>query len=151
VPLRLLGLALALTCWLVALLRCGVRSWDPHPTPIGALTGWSLVLLGCTLFFLSLLGLPEKFIPRWLAYLGRISFGLYIFHSLILHLVFTKGATALTHLTNLLHLPPQLRASLGTTIVIAATILTAHLSYQFFERPFLHLKQRFTFIPARED
>jgi peptidoglycan/LPS O-acetylase OafA/YrhL len=36
-------------------------------------------------------------------------------------------------------------------MVIAATILIAHLSYQFFERPFLRLKGQFTFVRARED
>ena len=150
-PARALTAALALSCWFVALLTFGVKSWDLHPTPIGALAGWALVLAGCTLLFLSLLGLPENCIPRWLAYLGQISFGLYVFHSLILHLVFTQGGQALTTLTATLHLSPQLRASLGTTIVLAATVLLAHLSYQYFERPFLRLKRRFTFVPARED
>ncbi|HTD97281.1 MAG TPA: acyltransferase [Edaphobacter sp.] len=149
--LRLLAIVAALACWFTALLGFGVRSWDAHPTPTGAVLGWAFVLAGCVLFFLSLLGLPERYIPHWLAYLGRISFGLYVFHSLILHLVFTQGAGSLTRLTTLLHLPMALRASLGTAIVLAATILTAHLSYQFFERPFLQLKKRFTFIPARED
>jgi peptidoglycan/LPS O-acetylase OafA/YrhL len=151
VPARLLSFVLALVCWFVALLKFGVRSWDPHPTPFGALAGWGLVLAGCTLLFLSLLGLPEKYVPRWLAYLGRISFGLYVFHSLILHLVFVPGGAALTELVSLLRLPSQLRPAVGTTIVLAATVLVAHLSYRFFERPFLHLKKRFTFVPARED
>jgi peptidoglycan/LPS O-acetylase OafA/YrhL len=127
VPARLLSLVLALVCWFVALLKFGVRSWDPHPTALGALAGWSFVLAGCTLFFLSLLGLPAKYVPRGLAYLGRISFGLYVFHSLILHLVFVPGSTRLTELLSLLRLPSQLRPALGTIIVLAATVLVAHL------------------------
>jgi peptidoglycan/LPS O-acetylase OafA/YrhL len=150
-PIRLSGIALALSCWLIAVLTFGVKSWDAHPTPTGALAGWLLVLAGCIILFLSLFGVSEKFIPRWLAYLGRISYGLYVYHSLILHLVFTQGSKVLTSLTGLLHLPSSLRPALGTTIVLVATILVAHFSYQFFERPFIRLKKHFTFVPARED
>jgi peptidoglycan/LPS O-acetylase OafA/YrhL len=149
-PLRPIGFVAGLVCWFVAFLHFGVKSWEPHPTPIGAIAGWALVLAGCVFFFLSTLGLPSKYIPAWLSYLGRISYGLYVFHSLILHLVFTQGANLLTNLTTRLHLSSSLRAHVGTTIVLALTILTAHLSYQFFERPFLRLKNRFTFIPSRE-
>jgi len=149
--LRFIRFTSALACWLVAFLTFGVKSWEPHPTPIGAIAGWTLILAGCVLFFLSFLGIPSKYVPNWLAYLGRISYGLYVFHTLILHLVFVQGAGLLIRLAASLHLPSQLRASVGTAIVLALTVLVAHLSYQFFERPFLRLKNRFTFIPSRGD
>jgi peptidoglycan/LPS O-acetylase OafA/YrhL len=133
---RLAGVALGFACWLTALLQFGVKSWDAHPTAAGALAGWALVLLGSVLLFLSWLGTPERFIPGWLAYLGRVSYGLYVFHALMFWLVFDKGIA---------------RGNVGTAIVMVATIVVAHLSYRFFERPFLRLKGRFTFVRARED
>jgi peptidoglycan/LPS O-acetylase OafA/YrhL len=147
---RLSGFVLGLGCWFLCL-RIGVRSWEPHAGVGGSIAGWGLMLLGAMLFFLSALGTPERYIPRGLAYLGRISYGLYIFHSLILYLVFEKGGVWLTKMVRVLHLPNGLRASIGTAVVLAATFLVAHLSFKFFERPFLRLKERFTFVRAREE
>ena len=39
----------------------------------------------------------------------------------------------------------------GTAVALGITILLAHLSYQLYERPFLRLKGRFTFVPSRDD
>ena len=75
-PLRFAGFALAFGCWFMALIRFDVKSWEPHPTPTGALIGWLLVLAGTVLFFLCTLGTPARFVPAWLSYLGRISYGL---------------------------------------------------------------------------
>jgi peptidoglycan/LPS O-acetylase OafA/YrhL len=150
IPLRLGGVALGFGCWITAF-KFGVKSWDPHPTPVGAVAGWALVLLGSILLFLGLLGAPERYIPRWLAYLGRISYGLYVFHALMFWLVFEKAGTWLSQVTTAPGMPEGFRGSVGTSIVLAATILTAHLSYRYFERPFLRLKSGFTFVRARED
>jgi len=65
-----------------------------------------------------------------LVYLGRISYGLYVFHLMVIALV-------------LLHFrlwPVQLTLSFGLTLGLAA------LSYALLERPFLRLKARFTYI-----
>jgi peptidoglycan/LPS O-acetylase OafA/YrhL len=50
-----------------------------------------------------------------------------------------------------IHVPNIFRDGAGTIAVMALSIFIAHLSYQYFERPFLRLKKRFTFVPARED
>jgi peptidoglycan/LPS O-acetylase OafA/YrhL len=76
---------------------------------------------------------------------------LYIFHSLILYFVFEKGGGWLTKMMRVLHLSEGLRESIGTAVVLATTFLVAHLSFKFFERPFLRLKERFTFVRAREE
>jgi len=142
-PARLLGFALGFACWF-ACLRLGVRSWEPQAGLGASLAGWALMLLGAVLFFVSTLGTPGSYVPRWLAYLGRISYGLYVYHSLVLYLVFEKGGAWLARV------PQSLRASTGTAIVLAATVLVAHLSYRYFERPFLRLKERFTLIGTRD-
>jgi peptidoglycan/LPS O-acetylase OafA/YrhL len=74
----------------------------------------------------------------WVSYLGKISYGLYIYHPVMI-VVCLRG----------------LRAYFGTNIddtlfntllygfTIAATIVVAGLSYRFFEKPFLTYKERF--------
>ena len=147
---RVAGFVLGFVCWFVCL-RLGVRSWEPHASVGGSIAGWMLMLLGTLLFFVSTLGTPARYVPAGLAYLGRISYGLYIFHSLALYFVFERGGVWLTRVVKTLHLPEGLRASFGTAVVLAATFAIAHLSYQHFERPFLRLKERFTFVRAREE
>ena len=46
---------------------------------------------------------------------------------------------------------PGLRNAIGATLVLVFTIAIAHLSYRYFESPFLRLKQRFTFVTSRKD
>jgi peptidoglycan/LPS O-acetylase OafA/YrhL len=150
-PLRGIGFLLGLGCWFTALLRFKVQSWEPHPTPVGAVLGWLLVLAGAVILFLSAHGIPSRFIPRWLAYLGRISYGLYLFHSLIFFLTFEKAVPYLRHLCPGLVLPPPIRDHVWTLIVLALTIAISSLSFHYFERPFLRLKKRFTFVAAREE
>ena len=151
IPLRLVGFLLAFCCWFTALIRFDVKSWDPHPTPEGALIGWLLVLAGTILFFLCTLGTPARFVPNWLAYLGRISYGLYLFHSLMFFMVFKMAMPHLAAAFRGLHVPGVVRDGAGTIAVMASSICIAHLSYQYFERPFLRLKQKFTFVAARDD
>ena len=70
-----------------------------------------------------------------LNYLGKISYGLYIYHELIVSLM-----------VKLFHfLPTQSSINillLQSLITLAITILTAHLSYRYFERYFLSLKDK---------
>lgn len=142
---------LAAGCWMAAVMRFGVKSWDAHPSVSGAFLGWGLIATGCASFLLAVLGLPQKYVPRSLAYLGRISYGLYIFHSLIFYVVFKTAARWLGVAMTAMHLPGALNASIKTAIVLVLTIITAHFSYKFFERPFLLLKQRFAFVRSRPE
>jgi peptidoglycan/LPS O-acetylase OafA/YrhL len=150
VPLRACGFALGLICWLIATARFRVQSWEPHPTPVGAVAGWGLVLLGAILFFVCSLGTPARWIPGWLAYFGRISYGLYLVHSLVFFLVFEKAMPWLRTALPGVHLPPLLRNTLATLAVLGISLLAAHLSFAYFEAFFLRRKQRFTFVPARD-
>jgi peptidoglycan/LPS O-acetylase OafA/YrhL len=146
---RLVGIAMAISCWLIAYLQFGVQADNPKATVPGALIGWPLVLLGTILLFLSLLGTPAKYLPKPLVYLGRISYGLYVIHASILYLVFHFGHTSLNQWSAALHIS-RWNDGFGAIIVLSITILIASVSYRFFERPFLNLKKRFTFIPSRD-
>lgn len=140
----------ALSCWLIALLKFGVEADNPHPANVlGSTIGWAFVLAGTILLLLSLLGTPEKYLPKAAVYLGRISYGLYIFHAFVLFMVFRICKARLTQLSATLHLL-YWRDALGTVIALTTTIMIAMLSYRFFERPFLQLKKKFTFVPSRD-
>jgi peptidoglycan/LPS O-acetylase OafA/YrhL len=95
------------------------------------------------LLMLSILGVSLS-IPPFLVYLGRISFGLYVFHLLAINLTDYVDSTFLGlpgwyGVRHMLHLA----ASLLLTIAVAA------FSYRFFETPFLKLKERFAVIASR--
>jgi peptidoglycan/LPS O-acetylase OafA/YrhL len=103
---------------------------------------WSLApLIGCVLMFLALFGCPKTYLPKSLIYLGQISYGLYVFH---------LGCFELTER----YVGPFLPGgNMGIAeiylISLASVIVVAAVSYRYFEKPFLELKKRFTFIPSR--
>ena len=147
--LRLLGLGAAIGCWLIASVTFGVQADTPHSTMAQAPVGWALVLAGTVLLFLSLLGAQERYLPAPIVYLGRISYGLYLFHELVYYLIFHTWKAWLASLSEMLHVASW-RGGLGTALAFCLTVLMAHLSYRFYERPFLQLKRRFTFVPSRD-
>ncbi|MBP1614415.1 MAG: acyltransferase [Bacteroidetes bacterium] len=140
----------ALGCWLIASMVCGIHADAPHlSTEFEAISGWLLILLGAILLFLSLLGISDKFLPKPLVYLGRISYGLYVFHALMFFLVFIIFKDELAEFSKILHLY-EWRNSIGAVVAFILTVSVATLSYRFFEKPFLRLKKRFTFIASRD-
>lgn len=146
VPVRLAVFAAGLGAWFWALLGFGVKSWDAHPTPLGALAGWGLVLAGAVLIFLSLLGLDRRYAPRWLTYWGRVSYGLYLFHSLVLYLTFglLLGWFGTPALMDNEQGGPVLWV--GSALVFVVLFGMAHVSYRWLESPFLRLKDRFAVV-----
>lgn len=152
-PLIVRGLVflVAAACWVVAVMGLGVRSYDGHPTVAGSIGGWLLVLAGSVLFFLAALGTPESYLPGWLTYFGKISYGLYMFHSLVFFCVFELWRHWLEGMVTALRLPPASLPTVGTALVLAITIAIASLSYRFFELPFLRLKERFTLVRSRPE
>jgi peptidoglycan/LPS O-acetylase OafA/YrhL len=151
VPVRLVGFVIGFCCWLAAVLCFHVRDRELQSSPAGTIAGWLLVLAGATLFFLCSFSTPSQWIPKWLSYLGRISYGLYVVHSLVLFVVFAKAAPYMHRRFAGGHLPEAIADCLAAVVVLALSIGLAHLSFQYFERPILRFKKRFTFIPAREE
>ena len=146
---RFLGIMIGVVCLFLASVYFGVQADTPSSTVLQAPIGWALVLVGTLLFFLSLLGTPARYLPKPVIYLGRISYGLYLFHELVYTFVFHIGKVQLHHLSDFLHLAGW-SGAVGTTIVFCTTILVAHVSYQFYEQRFIRLKKRFTFVPSRD-
>jgi len=117
--------------------------YPAEPSAFGLCAGYGLVLIGTVLLFLAVYGISSRWIPRWAIYLGKISFGLYLFQGftfdLAQHSLATPYINKLKH-----HLPVA-----DLLIEIGLTLLAAALSYRFFEKPFLRLKNRFAIILSR--
>jgi len=101
--------------------------------------GYEAMALGVILLFLAFLGASQgrNTPPRALTYLGKISYGLYVFHDLSLQVC---GAVADRY---------NIHMGFRTVGAAAMTLLLAMLSYRFFEKPFLILKDRFALIHSR--
>jgi peptidoglycan/LPS O-acetylase OafA/YrhL len=116
----------------------GIKN-DPLTTE-RSLFGYPSVAIGGALLLLSVLRNGKGASNRALVYLGRISYGLYVFHVLGLlisdHIVSDQTANLW-------------RYSLRVGVALATTILMAAISFRWLETPFLSLKQRFTHVLSR--
>jgi peptidoglycan/LPS O-acetylase OafA/YrhL len=131
-PLRLLILASALVCWMSSQRLMGSGG-------LMMVARYLLTAMGCLLLMVAFLGAQLKF-PRWSIYLGRISYGLYVFHAFSLML-----ADRLLKPLSFQHAHLLLKF----IISLSLTIALASLSYRYFETPFLRLKERFARIASR--
>jgi peptidoglycan/LPS O-acetylase OafA/YrhL len=116
----------------------GIKN-DPLTT-MRIVLGYPSVAIGGSLLLLSVLRTRSNGSNRVLIYLGRISYGLYVFH--VLGLLISNYAVH-DQTANLF------RYSLRVLVALTATIAMAAVSYRWLEAPFLSLKQRFTHVLSR--
>lgn len=112
----------------------------PAVSRMTLLAGYFGALVGCSLLFVSVLGL--KNVPRGLAYLGKISYGLYVFHSAWI-ILFERFIVVR------LRIPDEFSSMAVLAGAFLCTVATAHLSYQLYEKKFLLLKERFEVVRSR--
>ncbi len=147
-----MGAGVLLACWLgerdidvpralcalaTAAMWYGASALHIGESPARSVAGILLATAGSASLLLAFIGLR---VSRALAYLGKISYGLYVFHALVIGLVD-------------MWLP---RRSLPLGVYpfviageLALTIAVAALSYRWLESPFLRLKERFAFVASR--
>lgn len=81
-------------------------------------------------------------------YLGKISYGIYVIHPILLY-VGTRMASGVFNRVEWLH------NTAGFMIIFVAvsglTILIAGLSYQYFEMPFLRMKDKFSVVKSTNE
>ncbi|MCI0556359.1 MAG: acyltransferase [Anaerolineae bacterium] len=109
---------------------------------------YPLVGIGASLILYSLtqggLGIISSLLRnRLLAYLGKISYGLYVYHKLGIFLAY--------RVTKQYVEPDRLLIYPATGLILSfiITVLISAISYQVLEKPFLRLKERFAVIRSR--
>lgn len=111
-------------------------------TPLQTFAGYLSLDAACVLICLAFLGARMPALARPLIYLGKISFGMYLFHYTVLAIV---GAA----IKRKLHAPASLQLTTTYLLTFLISVALAACSYRWFEMPFLRLKSRFTFIRTR--
>jgi peptidoglycan/LPS O-acetylase OafA/YrhL len=134
----------------VALLSGGVAAWIVtfwftvcvHPSKLStwqSALGHFLTALASAAILLSVMGSRNSFLRnKWLLYLGKISYGLYVIHEF-------------AHFCAMRLLPAStpLQVIVQSAIGLALTIVLAAASYRWLESPFLRLKERFAHVQSR--
>jgi len=147
-----IGLLLAgVLAWLIAQGMFTMRSDASSSAAVPLIVGYILVAIGCTMFFLGFLGVRRQWLPQPLVYLGKISYGLYVFHMLAIKCAWkTLGITGSANFSSVSSaLATTARFSLTLVAALIITILLASVSYRFLEQPFLRMKERFTLVRSR--
>jgi peptidoglycan/LPS O-acetylase OafA/YrhL len=130
--------------WILASGACRVKAPNAGVGPLRMWVGYELIALGCALFFFAALGMAAKRVPKWASYLGKISYGLYVFHGIAL-LITTAVRKTAEHGAG----DPLLAYAADRALALVLTILLAVLSYKYLETPFLKMKDRFAVIQSR--
>jgi peptidoglycan/LPS O-acetylase OafA/YrhL len=138
---RAVSLCGGIACWLAA---NELQIVLPNPSRFGVMVGYPLMTIGSLLLLLSAYGLDIRPVSRIvrtpLIYLGRISYGLYVYHVLAFLLA--------RHW--LLRSPDDAGGKIvAVPVAFALTCAFAALSYRWLESPFLRLKERFTVVKSR--
>jgi peptidoglycan/LPS O-acetylase OafA/YrhL len=139
------GMLLVLTGPLIWFFTCLRFYYQQSPVTGAAISGANLMLhylliaFGCAAVLHGFCMIGPSHMPRWATYLGKISYGLYVYHLF---------AIELAHLL----LAPLRGGAFLTALAPVALLLTisfAVVSYTFLESPFLRLKRRFEIVHSR--
>lgn len=136
---RLLLCGLALASWLLVSKYLSLDG----PTSVFTYFGSALASVVLLLAFLKTNApLLHRAPFTWLVYLGRISYGLYVFH--LFSLTLMSEFLSIPVLGIPLNFERRLLFSFLLTVILAAA------SYRWLEQPFLRLKKRFSYTPVQE-
>lgn len=111
----------------------------------GGMARFALSLIGSLFLFFSFLGIEAARVPGWLVYLGKISYGLYVYHYIVLNAFSFNHFTDWLELLGLRHVHVVTHAALSFVL----TLILAHASYRWYEAPFLRMKKRFEWVSSR--
>jgi len=143
---RLAAFALGFGVWLAASCLFHLPGYSQHlPGPV-LVAGYIFIGIGCLSLFLSFLGIAPEHLPAWLVYLGKISYGLYVFHLLFLQVAYFLLRPFFGHFN--FHYGALILLFTKYIVAFIPTLVAAWLSYRYFERPFLVLKRKFAVVPS---
>ncbi len=106
---------------------------------LALIIGYARIALGCAAVLQGFCMIGPSHMPAWAANLGKISYGLYVFHSLAIRIA--------ARILDLFHIPYSEGVSFPLALLL--TILAAKLSYAWLESPFLRLKRQFEIVHSR--
>lgn len=143
-------LLLGISSWYFAACYCQLPLQD---NPGLMAMGYPAVAIGSGAFLLAMIGSGRRGAPgrvrRAMIYLGKISYGLYVYHLVVILgaqvFMFRIGADWVSRAG----LPMWTDWLLYFMVAFGTTVLVAAASYRWLEAPFLRLKGRFTAIPSR--
>lgn len=146
-------LLVAFFCWFCACFGIhAIFGSHGHANPGSwrLIAGYGLALLGSVLILIAFLGLRPSLLPKWAIYLGRISFGLYVYHEFAILLTDQFIIQQARVFKN--SIPDSLKGLIfimSYVLALGLTIVAASISYRYFETPFLKLKKRHTVIESQ--
>lgn len=122
--------------------------------PIAQLFYLPLAAVGCIAVLAACIGIMDRLVGpflrlRPLVYLGRISYGLYAYHALVLWLMSDRATAWLQAHVGRLHHGQIWFVLSFETVALALIIVMSMASYHLFESPILRIKERFALIPSR--
>jgi peptidoglycan/LPS O-acetylase OafA/YrhL len=128
--------------WYVAQYQLSAKLPTAGMTAIGAvalIAAYGLIALGCAAILQGFCMIGSSRMPQWAVYLGKISYGLYVFHALAIQ--FARALFNSDH---------RLIYFAGSALsAFLLTVAAAVVSYHFLESPFLRLKGRFEIVHSR--
>jgi len=134
--------------WLITEATTHIQQRDTVIHSAGLLIGFAGIAVGTAAIFLSVLGIRAELVPRWWRYLGKISYGLYVFHPLAI--VGTERVMSVVAHSLHFHRTVMVLYKLACPVLaLGVTIGAAAVSYRFLESPFLRLRRRFTVVASR--
>lgn len=122
---------------IIALIGHAAVGWGEGLPWLGTLVGYPLAAIAASAILLGVIGVHVR-VP-WLQYLGKISYGLYVYHLMCIWIAdyFLKSFSGVMH------------SVLREVLALALTIAIASASYALIEKRFLELKQRFTHVRSQ--
>jgi peptidoglycan/LPS O-acetylase OafA/YrhL len=145
---RIILITSGLALWTFSILSLGIQSPGVAESPTKLMVSYWSVGLGCASLLLGWLGLPSGYSSKVLVYLGKISYGLYVFHLLALFAT-RAGVEYLESASPFFRDHHSILRPVKDILALGLTILLASASYRFYESYFLRLKERFTFVRSR--
>lgn len=131
-----------LAAFFLIVVRFPVAAPDRLIDTPGLFAAFALLGVAGVCLFLGFYGIKLSPQSGAFVYMGRISYGLYVFHLFALQAC--EAMLRRSHLHGTTYALVQLGCALVLTVTLAA------LSYRFLETPFLKLKSRFTFVHSRD-
>ena len=147
IPVRMLILLLGILACFSAQYFFRIGGEGLYVSASHALFGYLLAMLGCSTLLLAVLGFPKR-LPMPLIYLGKISYGLYVFHVWCIGLAaFLVGS--FFHISMAEGTGGILMVLSKDLLAFALTVTFAAISYHVVEKPFLRFKKKYEVVSTR--